>query len=68
MVSGRSVKCDAIFAVYDDLKRCCLVRSPVWILDISNIWKHHAKVEQQTLTTLLRTLKSDFMDVKRFEF
>ena len=27
-----------------DLKRCCLVCSPVWILDISNIWKHHAKV------------------------
>ena len=46
MVSGRSVKCNAIFAVYNyDLsalgfKTC----SSVWILDISNIWKHHAKV------------------------
>ena len=50
MVSGRSVKCNAIFAVYDlsalgrCLKPCSLVCSPVWILDISNIWKHHAKV------------------------
>ena len=46
MVSGRSVKCNAIFAVYNyDLsalgfKTC----SRVLILDISNIWKHHAKV------------------------
>ena len=51
MVSGRSVKCNAIFAVYDlsalgfkTLLLQLLVCSPVWILDISNIWKHHAKV------------------------
>ena len=53
MVSGRSVKCNAIFGVYD-LSALgfetllfgpgCLVCSPVWILGISNIWKHHAKV------------------------
>ena len=32
------------------------------------MWKHHAKVKQQTFTTLFCTLKSDCMDVKRFEF
>ena len=46
--SFNSVKCNAIFAVYDlsalGFKTLLLVYSPVWILDISNIWKHYAKV------------------------
>ena len=37
------------------------------ILDISNTWKHHAKVRTTNFQTLLCALKSDFMDVKRFE-
>ena len=75
MVSGRSVKCNAIFAVYDlsalgfkTLLLQLLVCSPVWILDISNIWNTMLRYEQQTFTTLFCTLKSDFMDEKRFEF
>ena len=75
MVSGRSVKCNAIFAVYDlsalgfkTLLLQLLVCSPVWILDISNIWKHHAKVRTTEIHNIVFTLKSDFMDEKRFEF
>ena len=47
VVSGRSVKCDAIFVVWIFavvlLLICCRC-SPVWILHISNICEHHAKV------------------------
>ena len=49
VVSGRSVKCNAFFAV--------------WIFADVDLG-----YEQQTLTTLFCTLKSDFLDVKRFEF
>ena len=72
MVSGRSLKCNATFVVYDlsalGFKTSLLVCSPVWILDIYNIWKYHERYEQQIFTTLFFTLKSDFMNVKRFEF
>ena len=48
MVSGHSVKCNAIFAVNDisalGFKMLLLVCSPMWILDIYNTWKHHTKV------------------------
>ena len=75
VVSGRSVKCNAIFAVYDlsalgfkTLLLQLLVCSPVWILDISNIWKHHAKVRTTDIHNIVLYAKSDFMDVKRFAF
>ena len=38
VVSGRSVKCNAIFCC------CWSVLPAVWILHISNIWEHHVKV------------------------
>ena len=47
VVSGRSVKCNAIFAVWIFavvLLLVCSRCSPVWILHISNIWEHQAKV------------------------
>ena len=47
VASGRSVKCNAIFAVWDlslGFKTLLLICSPVWILGASNIWEHHAKV------------------------
>ena len=50
MVSGRSVKCNAIFAVYDlsalgfETLLSGMFSTPVWTLNISNILKHHAKV------------------------
>ena len=48
MVSSHSVKCNAIFAIYDisvlGFKMLLLVSSPVWILDIYNTWKHHTKL------------------------
>ena len=68
MVSGRSVKCNAIFAVYD------LSALGVWYvlqcgyLTLPIYGNTMLRYEQQTFTTLFCTLKSDFMDVKRFEF
>ena len=48
VVSERSVKSNAILAVCDlsalGFKTLLFVCSPVWILDIPNIWKHHTKV------------------------
>ena len=50
VVSGRSLKCNAIFAVCNlsalGLKRCSgcwYVLQCGYILDNSNIWRHHAK-------------------------
>ena len=70
MVSGRSVKCNAISAVYDlsalDLKRCCLVCSPVWILDLSNIWKHYVKVRTTDIHNIVLYAKICFHGRKTF--
>ena len=71
MVSGRSVKCNAIFAVYNyDLsvlgfKTCSLACGYLTFPIYGNTMLRY---EQQTFTTLFCTLKSDFIDVKRFEF
>ena len=70
VVSGRSVKCNAIFAVCDlwalGFKRCCLVCSPVWILNISNIWKHHAKVRTTDIHNIVLYAKIWFHGRKTF--
>ena len=67
MVSGRSVKCNAIFAVYD---LSALVDVwyvlPCGYLTFPIYGNTMLRYEQQTFTTLFCTLKSDFMDVKRF--
>ena len=67
VVSGRSVKCNAIFAVWifavvDLFSRPC----GYFTFPISG--NTMLRYEQQTLTTLFCTLKSDFLDVKSFEF
>ena len=71
MVSGRSVKCNAIFAVYNydlfgrlDLKHVL----PCGYLTFPIYGNTMLRYEQRTFTTLFCTLKSDFIDVKRFEF
>ena len=73
MVSGPSVKCNAIFAVYDlsalgfktllfgYVLPCRYLTFPIY----RNTMLRYV---QQTFTTLFCALKSDFMDVKRFEF
>ena len=70
MVSGRSVKCNAIFAVTIfrrlDSKRFCLACSPVWILDISNIWKHHGKVRTTDIHNVVLNVKIWFHGRKTF--
>ena len=70
MVSGRSVKCNAIFAVYDlsalGFKTLSVVCSPVWILDISNIWKHHAKVRTTDIHNIVLYAKICFYGRKTF--
>ena len=73
VVSGRSVKCNAIFAVYDlsalgfkTLLLQLLVCSPVWILDISNIWKHHAKVRTTDIHNIVLYAKIWFHRRKTF--
>ena len=43
VVSGRSLKCNAILP-FGFLRLSCWSGSPVWILHISNIWEHHVKV------------------------
>ena len=57
VVSGRSVKSNAIFAVCDlsalGFKTLLFVCFPVWILDISNIWKHHAKVRTADMDNIV---------------
>ena len=67
VVSGRSVKCNAIFAVWifavvDLFSRPC----GYFTFPISG--NTMLRYEQQTLTTMFCTLKSDFLDVKSFEF
>ena len=57
MVSGRSVKCNAVFAV--------------WIFAVVDLFSRVDTSHFQylgTLTTLFCTLKSDFLEVKSFEF
>ena len=73
MVSGRSVKCNAIFAVYDlsalgfnTLLLQLLYVLPCGYLTFPIYGNTILRYEQQTFTTLSCTLKSDFMDVKRF--
>ena len=76
MVSGRSVKCNAIFAAFEmfrlDLKRCCCSSCwsvlPCRYLTFPIYGNTMLRYEQQTLTTLFCTLKSDFLDVKSLEF
>ena len=67
VVSGRSVKCNEIFAVWffavvDLFSRPC----GCFTFPISG--NTMLRYEQQTLTTMFCTLKSDFLDVKSFEF
>ena len=57
VVSGRSLKCNAIFAV--------------WIFAVVDLFSRVDTSHFQylgTLTTLFCTLKSDFLEVKSFEF
>ena len=74
VVSGRSVKSNAIFAVCDlsalvfKTLRCCSYVLPYGYLTFPIYGNTMLRYEQQTLTTLFWTVKSDFMDVKRFEF
>ena len=74
VVSGRSLKCNAIFAVCNlsalGLKRCsgCWYVLQCGYLTIPIYGDTMLRHEQQTFTTLFCTLKSDFIDVKRFEF
>ena len=60
VVSGRSVKCNAIFAVYDlsalGFKTLLLVCSPVWILTFPVYGNAMLSYEQQTFTTLFCTI------------
>ena len=69
-VSGRSVKYNAMFAVCDlsalRLKRLLFVCSPVWILDISNIWKYHAKVRTTDIHNIVLYAKICFHGRKTF--
>ena len=57
MVSGRSVKCNAIFAVYDlsalGFETLLFGMFSGWITDISNIWKHHAKVRTTVIHNIV---------------
>ena len=70
VVSGRSVKCNASFAVCDlsalGFKMLLLVCSPVWILDMSNIWEHHAKVRTTDIHNIVLYAKTWFHGRKPF--
>ena len=72
VVSGRSVKCNAIFAAFEifrlDLKHCCWSVLPGGYFTFPIYGNTMLRYEQQTLTTLFFTLKSDFLDVKSIEF
>ena len=72
MVSGRSVKCNAIFAVYDlsalGFKTLLFDMFSRVDLTFPIYGNTMLRYEQQTFTALFCTLKCDFMDVKRFEF
>ena len=68
MVSGRSVKCNAIFALYDVSALGCLTVLPCGYLTFPIYGNTMLRYEQETFTRLFCTLKSDFMDVKSFEF
>ena len=49
-----------------DLELCGLVCSPVWILDISNIWEHHAKVRATDVHSIVLYAKIWFHGRKTF--
>ena len=70
VVSERSVKSNAILAVCDlsalGFKTLLFVCSPVWILDISNIWKHHAKVRTTDIHNIVLYAKIWFHGRKTF--
>ena len=69
VASGRSVKCNAIFAVWDlslGFKTLLLICSPVWILDIPNIWEHHAKVRTTNTHNIVLHVKIWFPGHKTF--
>ena len=68
VVSGRSVKCNAIFAVCDLSALGCWYVLPCGYLTFPIHGNTMLRYEQQTFTTLFCRLKSDFMDVKRFEY
>ena len=73
MGSGSSVKCNAVFSVYDlsalGFKTLLFgMFSRGGYLTFPIYGNTMLRYEQQTFTTLFSTLKSDFMDVKRFEF
>ena len=68
VVSGRSVKCNAIFAAFWDLSLGCWSVLPCGYFTFPIYGNTMLRYEQQTLTTLFCTLKSDFLEIKRFEF
>ena len=63
VVSGCSVKCNAVFAVLIFavvLFLVCSLCSPVWILHICNIWEHQAEVRiKNTHNIVLSALSFD---------
>ena len=68
VVRNRSVKYNAIFAAFEILKRCCWSVLPRGHFTFQIYGNTMLRYEQQTLTTLFCTLKSDFLDVKSIEF
>ena len=72
VVGGRSVKCNAIFAEFEifrlDLKRRRWSVFPCGNFTVPIYGNTMLRYEQQTLTTLFSTLKSDFLGLKTIEF
>ena len=72
VVSGRTVKCNVILAAFEifclDLKRCCWSVLLCGYFTFPICGNTMLRYEPQILTTLFCTLKSDFVDVKSFEF
>ena len=66
VVSGRSLKYNAIFAGLDFC--CCWPVLPCGYFTFSISGNTMLRYDKQTLTTLFSALKSDFLDVKSFEF
>ena len=67
VVSGRSVKCNPIFVIWIFAVVDLFSRVDTYLtFPISG--NTMVRYEQHTLTTLFWTLKSDFLDVKSFEF
>ena len=70
VVSDRSVKCNAIFAVCDlslqFTKTLSLICSPMWILHICIIWEQHAKVRTPNTHNIVLYAKIWFPRRKKF--